>query len=54
MSGFQIALLVYLGLSATFTVATVGHERKPITPAIAAATLVVQMIFALLIIVFGG
>ena len=54
MTGFQIGLLAYISLSAIFTVAMIGHERRPTTPGVAAASLIVMMLFAIAVIVYGG
>lgn len=50
MSGIAIAFLAYLAFGSVTVVASVGKQRKPITPGIAAAIVSIDIIVAAVII----
>jgi hypothetical protein len=53
MSGLQIAILIYLAISALSTVMLVGRYREPITPGTATLALILNGIIAALVVVLG-
>ena len=54
MSGLQIAVLVFLALSAITNVASVGKPRKPLSAGVATIALIFEIAIAILVIMFGG